>query len=97
MEERLAQFTDANSVLEVSDAESAGVVRFVHNQVVKLAEDCLQKSRDKLITSSYFYELSENLQTLLFDVSFPKNNNFTHCFFLITVSTILIYADCNVM
>ena len=31
--------------------------------------DCLQRSRDKLISSAYFYELSENLQALLNDVS----------------------------
>jgi len=30
-----------------------------------MARDCLQKSEDKLITSRYFYEMSENLEKLL--------------------------------
>lgn len=69
MEERLAQFVESASSLDFGDLESAGALRFVQGQVVKLAADCLQKSKDKLITSAYFYELSENLQTLLGHVS----------------------------
>ena len=34
-----------------------------------MAKDCLQKSRDKLITSHYFYEMTENLEKLLTEVS----------------------------
>ena len=44
---------------------------------MKLAEDCLQKSKDKLLSSSYFYELSENLETLLADVSATLFSGFT--------------------
>lgn len=69
MEERLAQFIESASTLDFGDLESAGVLRFVRSQVFKLAADCLQKSKDKLITSAYFYELSESLQTLLHQVS----------------------------
>ena len=39
-------------------------------QVIQMARDCLLKSGDKLITSRYFYELSENLEKLLTEVSF---------------------------
>jgi len=37
----------------------------VHHQVLEMARDCLHKSEAKLITSQYFYELSENLERLL--------------------------------
>jgi microtubule-associated serine/threonine kinase len=53
MEERLAQFVEANSSPDIpGDVEAAGALRFAHNQVIKLADDCLQKSRDKLVTSA---------------------------------------------
>ncbi|ESO06784.1 hypothetical protein HELRODRAFT_77046, partial [Helobdella robusta] len=51
------------SSIESSD----GVVRFIHRQVVELARDCLLKSKDKLISIAYFYELSDNLERLLID------------------------------
>ncbi|XP_071532391.1 microtubule-associated serine/threonine-protein kinase 3 isoform X5 [Panulirus ornatus] len=70
MEERLKTFIDDNRTLEVqgsSDIAQDGVAiaRFVHHQVIEMAKDCLQKSQEKLITSRYFYELSENLEKLL--------------------------------
>jgi len=69
MEERLSQFIDAGLAPDVMDVDAAtGALRFAHHQVVKLAEDCLDKSRDQLLSSAYFYELSENLQTLINDV-----------------------------
>ncbi|CAG0880561.1 unnamed protein product [Darwinula stevensoni] len=61
MEERLANFIETHEGAEFSD----GVIRFVHHQVLEMARDCLMKSQEKLITSSYFYELSENLEKLL--------------------------------
>ena len=45
--------------------DSIAIVRFVHHQTLEMARDCLQKSEDKLITSRYFYEMSENLEKLL--------------------------------
>ena len=45
--------------------DSVAIVRFVHHQIIEMARDCLQKSQDKLITSRYFYEMSENLEKLL--------------------------------
>ena len=67
MEERLCDLIEDYKVLDHSD-ESDGTVRFVHHQVLELARDCLQKSREQMISSGYFYELSENLEKLLSDV-----------------------------
>ncbi|KAM6343703.1 microtubule-associated serine/threonine-protein kinase 2 isoform 6-T13 [Alca torda] len=66
MEERLAEFIASNApenVLQLAD----GVLSFIHHQVIELARDCLDKSREGLITSRYFYELQENLEKLLQD------------------------------
>lgn len=68
MEERLAEFIQAFSpenVLPLAD----GVLSFIHHQIAELARDCLTKSREGLITSVYFFELQENLEKLLQDVS----------------------------
>ncbi|GAB1288780.1 Non-specific serine/threonine protein kinase [Apodemus speciosus] len=66
MEERLAEFISCNtpdSVLPLAD----GALSFIHHQVIEMARDCLDKSRNGLITSHYFYELQENLEKLLQD------------------------------
>ncbi|XP_074077644.1 microtubule-associated serine/threonine-protein kinase 2 isoform X4 [Macrotis lagotis] len=66
MEERLAECIASNAtenVLPLAD----GALSFIHHQVIELARDCLDKSRDGLITSRYFYELQENLEKLLQD------------------------------
>lgn len=65
MEERLAQFLECHQQAESFLLESDGAVRFVHHQVIELARDCLEKSIAKLISSSYFFELSESLELLL--------------------------------
>lgn len=68
MEERLAEFISSNapdSVLPLAD----GALSFIHHQVIEMARDCLGKSQSGLITSQYFYELQENLEKLLQDVS----------------------------
>lgn len=68
MEEKLQDFSRAyepDSVLPLAD----GVLSFIHHQIIELARDCLTKSRDGLITTVYFYELQENLEKLLQDVS----------------------------
>ncbi|XP_043819437.1 microtubule-associated serine/threonine-protein kinase 2 isoform X4 [Dromiciops gliroides] len=66
MEERLAECIASNvaeDVLPLAD----GALSFIHHQVIELARDCLDKSRDGLITSRYFFELQENLEKLLQD------------------------------
>lgn len=47
--------------------DSQPIVRFVHHQVLEMARDCLHKSHAKHITSRYFYEMSENLERLLYE------------------------------
>lgn len=70
MEERLSELlssSDPEKVCPLAD----GVLSFIHHQLIELCRDCLEKSRDGLITSRYFYELQENLEKLLHDVSPP--------------------------
>ncbi|XP_042564875.1 LOW QUALITY PROTEIN: microtubule-associated serine/threonine-protein kinase 2 [Clupea harengus] len=66
MEERLAVFMASNApdkVMHLAD----GVLSFIHHQLIELSRDCLDKSREGLITSRYFYELQENLEKLIQD------------------------------
>uniref|UniRef100_A0A674NGV2 non-specific serine/threonine protein kinase n=1 Tax=Takifugu rubripes TaxID=31033 RepID=A0A674NGV2_TAKRU len=42
-----------------------GVLGFIQHQLVELARDCLDKSQNGLVTSSYFVELQEKLEKLL--------------------------------
>uniref|UniRef100_A0A5S6QCX2 non-specific serine/threonine protein kinase n=1 Tax=Trichuris muris TaxID=70415 RepID=A0A5S6QCX2_TRIMR len=77
MEEKLAAFIkencmDASSMLadggqpkQLLCIVSDGCARFIHHQIVELATDCLSKSEQDLITSAYFYEMTENLQSIL--------------------------------
>lgn len=66
MEERLTHFINENKkVANGNFRDSQPIVRFVHHQVLEMARDCLHKSHAKLITSRYFYEMSENLERLL--------------------------------
>ncbi|XP_063220188.1 microtubule-associated serine/threonine-protein kinase 3 isoform X2 [Bacillus rossius redtenbacheri] len=73
MEERLKTFINDNKMIESKDCwndlqkDSLPIVRFVHHQILEMARDCLCKSQEKLITSRYFYELSENLEKLVME------------------------------
>ncbi|XP_078318625.1 microtubule-associated serine/threonine-protein kinase 3-like isoform X3 [Crassostrea virginica] len=64
MEEKLKKFLEQNKLEEV---DCDAITRFLHHQVMELARDCLQKSQDKQITGTYFFELSEKLEKLLID------------------------------
>ena len=68
MEERLQTFLEHCRQLQHS-GESDAITSFLLHQVMELARDCLEKSQEKLITSTYFYELSDSLEKLLIDVS----------------------------
>ena len=59
--------------MEEAQLECDGIARFVNHQVVELARNILEKSEEKLLTSQCFYELSENLEKLLQDVSYAHN------------------------
>ncbi|XP_076261972.1 microtubule-associated serine/threonine (MAST) protein kinase dop isoform X5 [Rhynchophorus ferrugineus] len=66
MEERLSNFIDENKTFDFGEnCDYLPIVRFVHHQVLEMARDCLHKSQHRLITSRYFYEMSENLERLL--------------------------------
>ncbi|CAH1982621.1 unnamed protein product [Acanthoscelides obtectus] len=69
MEERLNNFIEENNTLDSLDfggeCDYMPIVRFVHHQVLEMARDCLHKSQNKLVTSQYFYEMSDNLERLL--------------------------------
>lgn len=66
MEERLTHFISENNNEAVGNLrDSQPIVRFVLHQLLEMARDCLHKSHAKLITSRYFYEMSENLERLL--------------------------------
>lgn len=68
MEERLKHFINENkSAACNSFRDSQPIVRFVHHQVLEMARDCFNKSEAKLVTSRYFYEMSENLERLLLE------------------------------
>lgn len=73
MDERLTNFINEykNSSSGVNrNRDSQPIVRFVTNQVVEIARDCLHKSHSKqLLTSRYFCEMSENLQRLLVETN----------------------------
>ncbi|KAJ8287041.1 hypothetical protein GJAV_G00046370 [Gymnothorax javanicus] len=63
MEERIQEIIRTNapdSVLPLAD----GVLSFAHHQIIELARDCLEKSRQGLITSRYFCELTDKLERL---------------------------------
>lgn len=68
MEERLAELL-ASAAPEKVRPLADGVLSFVFHQLIELSRDCLDKSREDLITSRYFYELQESLEKLLHDVS----------------------------
>lgn len=74
MEERLTNFINENKEIDEYEVvahmtqDSLPILRFVHHQVIEMARDCLQKSQEKLITTRYFYEMSENLERLLMEV-----------------------------
>lgn len=66
MEEKLETFIKDNKCYEIEeDCSYLPIVRFVLHQVIEMARDCLHKSQNKMITSQYFYEMSENLEKLL--------------------------------
>lgn len=74
MEERLTNFINENKEIDEYEVvsqmtpDSLPILRFVHHQVIEMARDCLQKAQEKLVTTRYFYEMSENLEHLLMEV-----------------------------
>ena len=70
MEERLSHFIDEHkNVDNHGTLGTDGTACFVHHLVIELARDCLDTSKAKLISSHYFFELTEKLEKLRQDVS----------------------------
>lgn len=85
MEERLREIITSYSpdnVLPLAD----GVLSFTHHQIIELARDCLDKSRQGLITSRYFLELQHKLDKLLQEV---RTKCHAHGLLLICVAFLL--------
>lgn len=69
MEEKLQNLISEYKDTITNNKDLQPVIRFVYNQVIELARDCLQKSQSKLITSRHFLNLSENLERLVMETS----------------------------
>lgn len=69
MEEKLIKFMDENRLDAGVDSLKDAVACFGQRQIIEMARDCYDKSRDKLITSEYFIDISENLEKLHLDCS----------------------------
>lgn len=69
MEEKLVKFMDENRLDAGIDSLKDAVACFGQRQIIEMARDCYEKSRDKLITSEYFIDISENLEKLHLDCS----------------------------
>ncbi|XP_046356906.2 microtubule-associated serine/threonine-protein kinase 3-like isoform X5 [Haliotis rufescens] len=89
MEERLRTFVRDSSKLG-EEKEKDAVLCFIHHQVLELARDCLEKSKQKLITTNYFYELSDNLEKLANDAKDKSVEAYTHVYPLIKQLLIII-------
>ncbi|XP_074098538.1 microtubule-associated serine/threonine (MAST) protein kinase dop isoform X1 [Cotesia typhae] len=84
MEERLTNFINENKEIDEYEVvshvaqDSLPIIRFVHHQIIEMARDCLQKSQEKLITSRYFYEMTESLEHLLMETKDKSLEAATH-------------------
>lgn len=96
MEERLSHFIEENKTFDgAENCDSLPIVRFVHHQVLEMARDCLHKSQAKLITSRYFYEMSENLERLLLEVlTIFTINVFNFLFNHFALTYVFAYGSC---
>lgn len=69
MEEKLLKFIEDNRLEADVDSLKDAVACFGQRQIIEMARDCYEKSREKLITSEYFIDISENLEKLFLDCS----------------------------
>lgn len=64
MEENLLEFIRSFEICRICSENSS--LRFLHQEIVELAEECLSKSRSHSMTTVDFNELTDHLQTFLF-------------------------------
>jgi microtubule-associated serine/threonine kinase len=69
MEEKLLKFIEENRIDADANSLKDAVACFGQRQIIEMARDCYEKSCDKLITSEYFIDISENLEKLYLDCS----------------------------
>lgn len=69
MEEKLLKFIEETDSEATADSLTDAVACFGRRQITEMARDCYEKSREKLITSDYFIDISENLEKLHIDCS----------------------------
>ena len=65
---RIGSFMSSPTDPSILRLISEGATRFLHHQLCEIAADCLQKSRDDLLTCSYFCNLSIRLDETLAEV-----------------------------
>lgn len=91
MEERLAKFIDGNKLEPEGDINSDCIARFVHHQLIELAQDCLLKSQENHLSCAYFYEMSEQLEKLTSQVK-DKSPSSVACITQLVKNLLLIIA-----
>lgn len=69
MEGKLLKFIEENRMDADCDSMKDAVACFGQRQMIEMARDCYEKSCDKLITSEYFIDISENMEKLYLDCS----------------------------
>ncbi|XP_072310535.1 microtubule-associated serine/threonine-protein kinase 3 isoform X3 [Eucyclogobius newberryi] len=78
MEEKIEEIIRTNSpenVLPLAD----GVLGFAHHQIIELSRDCLEKSRQGLVTSSYFCEFTDKLEKLVLESTERSESEEVNC------------------
>ncbi|XP_071161735.1 microtubule-associated serine/threonine-protein kinase 3-like isoform X2 [Mytilus edulis] len=89
MEERLRNFIDLHTKMETNH-ECDAISRFLHKQVLEMAKNTLEKSEQKQITSSYFYEVSESLEKLVEDAEEKEEEAYNYIYPLIKKLLLII-------
>ena len=72
MEENLVNFIEKNKDITQIDyfrEPTEPAARFIHNQIIELANWCLEKSRQNQLTCAYFDEMTNSLEKLLVEAT----------------------------
>lgn len=64
----LPQVEQFHSAAEKTLLTASPVLRFAAAQLAEIARDCLQRSREGVLSSRYFTQMNENLENLLNEV-----------------------------
>jgi microtubule-associated serine/threonine kinase len=72
MEENLSNFIEKNKDISQIDyfrEPTEPAARFIHNQIIELANWCLEKSKQNQLTCAYFDEMTNSLEKLLVEAT----------------------------